>query len=166
MTELLSLQYVLTGEVKVEKNKGILTSSPLGSCVAVVAYDKLLKVAGIAHVMLPGKSNNDVVNNKYAVDAVESLLMKFTELGSDIENVNICLVGGANVLKKEKETIHIDVVNSVLEVVKEKNLNIAKKSLGGLKRRSVSINIEIGVSNFSIGDEDDNILCDFNVVNR
>jgi len=49
-------QLIATGHLAAGSQNGIISTSPLGSCVAVVAYDKTLKTGGIVHTMLPGKS--------------------------------------------------------------------------------------------------------------
>jgi len=49
-------QLVATGQLATGSGTGVIRSTPLGSCVAVIAYDKTSKTGGIAHIMLPGKS--------------------------------------------------------------------------------------------------------------
>ena len=93
-----------TGCLSAGSKEGVLTSSPLGSCVAVVAYDVTTKIGGLAHIMLPGKSAKGN-NNKYAENAITNLLDKFKNLGVPKTNIEICLVGGANVLRKESDNI-------------------------------------------------------------
>jgi len=40
-------------DLKVAKNPDILTTLGLGSCVGITLYDKIQKIGGLAHVMLP-----------------------------------------------------------------------------------------------------------------
>ncbi|MEE8577340.1 MAG: hypothetical protein V3T31_08800, partial [candidate division Zixibacteria bacterium] len=55
-----------TGEVRVSSEPVILQSIALGSCIALVVYEREMKIGGIAHVMLPGKSPTLKENTKYA----------------------------------------------------------------------------------------------------
>ncbi|NPD48298.1 MULTISPECIES: chemotaxis protein CheD, partial [unclassified Lentimicrobium] len=91
---------VATGCLATGSGDGFIRSTPLGSCVAVVAYDISTKIGGMAHVMLPGKSpkDNKEDENKYAENAITNLLSELSKLGSSKQNIEICLVGGANVL--------------------------------------------------------------------
>ncbi|OQX80823.1 MAG: hypothetical protein B6D64_02750 [Bacteroidetes bacterium 4484_276] len=145
------ISFVSTGCVAVGSIDGILTSSPLGSCVAVVAYDITTKIGGLAHIMLPGKSlkGND---NKYAENAITNLIDELKHLGVPKKNIEICLVGGANVLRKESDNIAGHLIISIFEILKKKKLNVIKASLGGYERRTAKLNLSSGIVNFTVGD--------------
>lgn len=115
-------EYVLSGQIVTGSKDRILTSTPLGSCVAVVAYDAKNKMGGMAHIMLPEKSK-----------------------------IEICLAGGANVLQKQNDTIAKENVNSVINTIRKMNLTLCASSLGGYERRSISINIQTGMVCCTIG---------------
>jgi len=96
-------KFVATGCLATGFGHGVISTSPLGSCVAVFAYNKTSKSGGIAHTMLPGKSPTEdkAKENKYAENAIENLLDELKSLGSNKANIEICLLGGANVLRKK-----------------------------------------------------------------
>ena len=50
-------QYAGIGEMKIAHNPGLLIVTGIGSCIALVLYDKYVKVGGIAHIMLPDSRN-------------------------------------------------------------------------------------------------------------
>ena len=147
-------QYVATGCLATGSLKGIIRTSPLGSCVAVIAYDKTSKTGGIAHIMLPGKSptKNKTEENKYAENAIENLLDALKSLGSKKANIEICLVGGANVLKKENDTIADNLIFSIFEILEQKKLRIKKTSLSGYERRTAKLTLDTGCVTFTLGD--------------
>lgn len=155
---------VSTGCLAVGSQRGLIRTSPLGSCVAVIAYDVATKIGGIAHIMLPGKSlkTNKNEDNKYAENAITNLLNELEMLGAPKYNLKICIVGGANVLKKENDFVGLDVVKSISNYLKKKNLIIEKSSLGGFERRSAKLILESGIVNYTIGDSPEKKLCDFN----
>lgn len=149
--DLHSDKYIATGYLITGSSTGKLTSSPLGSCVAVIAYDKTKKAGGLAHIMLPGKSSkgNDY---KYAEDAITQLIDEIIGLGAVKTNIEICLVGGANVLNRKNDNIGDNLIINIYEILKKENLIIKEKSLAGVERRSASIDLSSGLVSYTIGD--------------
>ena len=82
-------------------------SAAIGSCVVIAAYDAANKVGALAHVMLPGVSPEKKASQRtrYAADAIEEMVNSMVRLGTGKENIEVCLVGGANVLQREDDTI-------------------------------------------------------------
>ena len=152
--------YIQSGEIGFGSKGEQLISSPLGSCVAVMAYDIKLKIGGMAHLMLPGKSlkNNNHDKNKYAFNAINCLLSQLYARGARDSNIEICLTGGANVLKNKNDTISSDVIESVLEIFDKKKLKIRAKSLGGFERRSARLDLNTGIVYFTIGESAEKVL--------
>ena len=156
-------QLVATGCLATGSKNGIIKTSPLGSCVAVIAYDKTTKNGGIAHIMLPGKSptKHKVEENKYAENAIENLLDALKSLGSNKANIEICLVGGANVLKKENDTTADKLIFNIFESLEQKKLSIKKTSLGGYERRTAKLTLDTGCVTFTLGDNSEAELYHF-----
>jgi len=141
-----------TGEVAVASGSGSLRVLALGSCVAVIAYDRAGKRGGLAHVMLPGRSpkRKDENRTRYAEDAIDVLFEKMKGLGVRIEDLEIILIGGANVLGEGD--IPVLVVNSVFGYFKELGIEPVKVELGGTQRRSVLIDTGSGRIIYTKGD--------------
>jgi len=155
--------FVQTGEVKTGTKDAILKSSAIGSCVVVAAYDFKAQIGGFAHIMLPGKAleRENYQKTKYASDAIEDLINKMILLGGKNDNIEVCIIGGANVLKRVDDSISQDNINSIFEILKKKKFKIMAKSVGGIERRSVSLNIETGCLNYTIGDGAKMLLWNF-----
>lgn len=152
---------VQTGQVKAAGGKTILRAIALGSCVAVIIYDAKKKNAAMAHVMLPGRAPSKASSKdktRYAADAIDALLEKMAVLGSEKHDFQVAVVGGANVLKRENDTIARDNVASNLRILREMRLEVVAKSVGGTVRRNVSIDIENGIITYAQGDNCDNEL--------
>ncbi len=141
-----------TGEVRVSSSPGILRALALGSCVAVAAYDRYKKIGGLAHVMLPGKSPSGEGENreKYTEDAIDVLLDSIKEMGTKTQNLEVNLVGGANILGEG--TISEEIMGSVLGYLEKLNIEPKNKRLGGRERRSVSLDIVSGRIFYTEGD--------------
>ncbi len=162
----MNIKYTLTGEVKTGLGDEILKSSALGSCVAVIAYDLKLHVGGMAHIMLHGVApkNTKYDKTRYAFNAMSDLLSKMDVLGAKIENIEFCVVGGANVLKRENDTIAKNNVTGVLELLKKYKINA--KSVGGTQRMSATLYVKTGKLHYTIGDGAEIILWDFLNINE
>lgn len=151
---------VSTGEVKAAKANTILNSPAIGSCVVIAAYDAKEMVGAMAHVMLPGTSPEKTSSprNRYAAHAIEEMITMMTGLGTDRKNIEVCLVGGANVLKRGDYSICRDNIDSITEFLTKQNIEIKAKSLGGTERMSVSLDVGNGNVYHSIGDGIDTLL--------
>lgn len=158
-----TIKYVPSGQIITGSMDETITSSPLGSCVAVVAYDTKHKTGGMAHVMLPGRSlrENRHDKNKYVSNGINNLLSKLYEAGAQNSNIEICLIGGANVLRNEDDFIAEALVISVLEAIGEKKLKICASSLGGFERRCAMLNVKTGTVCYTIGGSANKVLWEF-----
>jgi len=158
------ITYVASGEVAVSTKNEWLVSTPLGSCVAVVAYDATTKIGGMAHIMLPGKSYSMKASNnrfRFAFDAIEHLFDGLLQKGVAPKNTAVCLVGGANVLKKKNDDIALQVANSVLAFIVKKQLLVQAVALGGYERYTVSLDTDAGMVYYTVGDSPEMVLCNF-----
>ena len=146
---------VQIGKVRADRGKVILKSKAIGSCIAIVAYDAVKNVGALAHVMLPGSApgGTDVDESmKYAADAIDEIVRRMSRLGSRNGDIEVSLVGGGNVLRRERDTICRDNIDSTRELLRKKQLKIRAQAVGGTDRRSVSLDIERGIISYT---EDD-----------
>ncbi|MFA5119377.1 MAG: chemotaxis protein CheD [Candidatus Omnitrophota bacterium] len=144
---------VQTGEVKVGRRRVILESRAIGSCIAVIAFDALNMIGGLAHIMLPGKPAFDYVSkkSKYAAHALDELIFRMGKLGTRKDNIETCLLGAGNVLERTDDTICSANINSVTTLLREHAIRIQAQSLGGTQRRSVSFDVGSGNVFYSQG---------------
>jgi len=74
-----------------------LTTLGLGSCVGIVLYDPIKKIAGLVHVMLPDSTK--ILNNenkaKFADTGIDALIKRMLELGADRRVLFSKITGGA-----------------------------------------------------------------------
>lgn len=149
---------VNTGQVKLSTDK-TLRSLAIGSCVVVAAYDSKLKTGALAHIMLPNKAPDKATEKtKYAADAIDDMLEKLYDAGVQKEDIEVCLVGGGNVLKKDDDTVCAENIKSTTQILKEKNLLIRASALGGTKRKSIFLEIETGCVFYAKGDHAEQLL--------
>jgi chemotaxis protein CheD len=155
--------YAHTGEVKEGYSNVVLKSGAVGSCIVIVAYNEEFKIGTMAHILLPGKApeRRNIVSTRYAHNAVHELLKVFLDKKIQLNDIDICIVGGANVLNRSNDEICKLNVNSVHELLKESGIKVAARSLGGTLRRSVSLDIETGRLYLSVGDQEEKIFLTF-----
>lgn len=152
---------VSTGEVKAGNKDCILKSSAIGSCIVVAAWDPLASVGALAHVMLPGSApaGRDSENEtKYAVQAIAKMLKLVHELGAVTERLQICLVGGGNVLKRDDDRICRDNLLSIESILRHLNLPVREQAVGGTVRRSAWLEIQTGAFFYTEGNSEDRLL--------
>ena len=151
---------VYTGEVKAGGENTILKSNAIGSCVVIAAYDASKKVGALAHVMLPGAApeGKTFQRTRFAADSIEEMINRMTHLGAHKDGIEVCLVGGGNVLKRENDTICQDNITSIIELLNEKQIKIRGKAVGGIDRRSVSLNVENGSLYYTEGNAKKKLL--------
>jgi chemotaxis protein CheD len=77
---------------------GLITTVGLGSCVAIVLYDSVARVGGLAHVLLPDQAmSRDRTNPaKFPATAVPLLLEHMQKLGAIPGRVRAKIAGGAS----------------------------------------------------------------------
>lgn len=123
----------------------------LGSCIGISIYDKELKIAGLAHIMLPDSTQFKVVSNpfKFADLAIPILLQKMLEKGSIKRNLIAKIVGGASMFNFSDAKIISDIGKRNVESVKDvlnnrEGIKIVAEETGGKKGRTMIVDPENG----------------------
>ena len=154
------MQYVNTGEVSTAGINTELNSGAIGSCVTITAYNAEKKVGSMAHVMLPGAcpAKNQMYATRYASNAIEEMFSQLKSVEVNKDNIEVCVIGGANVLKRENDTIGTDNLDSVENLLRENQIEIKAKAIGGFERRTVLFDIEKGCIYYTEGNSKQKIL--------
>lgn len=89
---------VRVADLQVAGADEVLITVGLGSCVAIVLYDAVVRVGGMAHVLLPspGLSRDDANRAKFPQTAVPRLLELMSQCGASPRRLTGRLVGGAS----------------------------------------------------------------------
>ncbi|MFC1461978.1 ATP-binding protein [Verrucomicrobiota bacterium] len=149
-----------TGEVAAGSGEVVLLSSAIGSCVVIAAYDSVKRTGALAHVMLPGKSPKpaDAGRTRYAADAIEAMRRKMVALGSGWDDIEVCVVGGGNILQRPGDTVCRDNIQSVLGLLTATGFRIVAKAVGGTEGRNVSFDIGRGTVLYTEGRRQEQVL--------
>lgn len=73
----------------------------LGSCIGVAVYDRVAKVGGMAHVILPDSKEGSGDPGKFADTAVDLLVENLVAEGAEKKRVAAKMVGGATMFGDE-----------------------------------------------------------------
>lgn len=99
----------------------------LGSCVGIVLYDPVSKIAGLAHIMLPDSTKimNNANKYKFADTAIDMLIRDMVKVGAKRHNLVAKIAGGAQMFNFGN--------NSELMCIGERNVEATKEKLAKLR---------------------------------
>ena len=90
---------VIGGEFAVGKDEDdVAFKTLLGSCVALMFYDKDKKIKGMNHFLLP-KTENTIDDMKYGLYSVEAMLNEMYKMGCKKQNMIAKISGGAEIMQ-------------------------------------------------------------------
>lgn len=132
---------------KIAVTPDILITYALGSCVGICLYDKMKRIAGLAHILLPESSKiNDNQNiYKFADTAIPELVRQMESKGCVRGWITAKIAGGANMFKVEGKSIGEKNVESVKRELQRLNIRIIAEDTGGNYGRTVEFNPENGI---------------------
>ncbi|MDE1831972.1 MAG: chemotaxis protein CheD [Thaumarchaeota archaeon] len=125
----------------------------VGSCVAICLFDLVSKVAGMAHIILPKKSDgmqftgkNDI--GKYADEALSYMVDNMIHKGADPKRIKAKMAGGATIFAHESETNLFNVgpknIAFLKEILEENNIPLVSEDTGENFGRWVRFNLRSG----------------------
>lgn len=129
----------------VAKHPVVLTSLGLGSCIGLVIYDDIAKVAGMSHIMLPNNHEGKDVKKlgKYADTAVPKLIEDLIALGALKSRLKAKMAGGAQMFsvpgKNSASFLAIGERNieTTKKMLEQYGIPLVASDVGGNKGRSV-----------------------------
>ncbi|GAA3406607.1 chemotaxis protein CheD [Paenibacillus hodogayensis] len=139
-------------DLNVASVTGILKTTGLGSCVGVTLYDPKVKVAGMAHVMLP---SSDIAKEgnlniaKYADTAIPELVRRMNRLGAANARLVAKLAGGAQMFafQTTSDTMRIGPrnVESCKVQLRLLSIPVLAEDTGGNHGRTIEFHSESGI---------------------
>lgn len=116
-----------------------ITTLGLGSCVGIVLYDPVKRIAGMVHIMLPDSTK--IINNenkaKFADTGIDLLIRRMMEIGADRRQLIAKIAGGAQMFAFSN--------NSDMMRIGERNVEATKIKLAAL---GISIRAEDTGANY------------------
>ncbi|ASR47943.1 MULTISPECIES: chemotaxis protein CheD [Paenibacillus] len=154
MIEEKSIIKVGMADLNVTSNPNSIRTTGLGSCVGLTLYDPHLKLAGMAHVMLP---SSDIAREgqlniaKYADTALPELFERMLKLGAERRRLIAKMAGGAQMFAfaGSGDTMRIGPrnVESCKEMLVDLGIPLIAEDTGGNYGRTIELDCETGVLN-------------------
>lgn len=137
-------------DINVVSPPDTITTIGLGSCVGIAIRDKVLKIGGLVHVMLPDssavKSNGNLA--KFADTGVPELVRMLEEKGCKRSRMEAKIAGGAQMFafqnKSEMLGIGVRNVEFSKEALKKLGIPLISEDCGENYGRTVTYNPETG----------------------
>ncbi len=142
-----SVVTVGVGDMKIAQSPKVIKTS-LGSCVGVVLYDKVQKVGGMLHLMLPKCNNRDGKPSKYADTGIPILLDLMINRAKAKKHVLTAKIfGGAKMFSVSSDIFDIGRSNimETKEILDRHNIRIVASRLGGTKGHQIILDTETGI---------------------
>jgi len=127
----------------------ILVTYALGSCVAVMIYDPVVKVGGLLHFMLPDSSLDSKKAEEnpfmFADTGVKRLFLSAYELGASKKRIITKIAGGASILD-DSDFFRIGErnVTALRRIFWRNNVIVEAEDTGGSLNRTVRLSIADG----------------------
>ncbi len=136
-------------DAKVAKDGDSLRTLGLGSCVGITLYDDILKIGGMAHIMLPVSNVDKEVNlAKFADTGVPYLLEMVLGMGAARARLKAKMAGGAQMFANAHglEVIRVGPRNieAVQEMLKKLHIPIIASAVGGNFGRTIELDCQTG----------------------
>jgi chemotaxis protein CheD len=138
------------GDCKVSRDlSDVLITHALGSCIAVLLYDPVAKVAGLLHYMLPesgmdaGRSGHSPF--LFADTGIPLLIQNACQLGAAKSRMVVMAAGGAQMLDPSG-TFNIGQRNhqAMRKAFWKAGVIVQKEEIGGTSSRTVRIDVATG----------------------
>jgi len=129
-------------------NSSIITYS-LGSCIGVAIWDRVARVGGLLHFMLPESSLDSEKARKnpymFADTGIPHLFKASYQMGAKKQRMKVVVVGGAQVLD-QKGFFNIGKRNdmAVRKIFHRNNVIIDYKDVGGNVNRTLKLDVKTG----------------------
>lgn len=125
-------------------DKPLLVTTVLGSCIAVCLMDKVNKVFGINHFMLPYWNGEGLASAKYGNIANEKLLAEMLRMGASRKQLEAKVFGGAN---QANFTMNIGARNTemAMKFLNDEQIPVVAESTQGHLGRKVIFDTSNGV---------------------
>lgn len=135
------------GEIAVARDQGTLRTL-LGSCIGLAMYDRRLKVAALAHIVLPESRGNTNLPGKFADTAVPEVIRRLEALArGEPLRLSAKIAGGANMFGNAGRAMPIGEQNiaAVEHLLDQQRIAVVGRAVGGMQGRRMTLDVATGV---------------------
>jgi chemotaxis protein CheD len=124
-------------------------STLLGSCVAVMLYDNVMRIKGMNHFLLPSSCARGE-SCRFGLYAMEAMLNEMYKLGCNKKNISAKIAGGATILRNFSESIGEKNVMFARTFCRSENIRVVAESVLGNNGRVVMLDNEFNTMTRSV----------------
>lgn len=139
------------GHMALGRRQGILSTRSLGSCVAIVIYDRIERAGGMAHCFLPTRPNGRGTTigaspGRYVDTAVPAMVSRLLRKGAHKTSLEARLVGGAAMFRGLGHQLEVGARNTEAahRILTENGIKIGAVDIGGHMSRTVWLDLATG----------------------
>lgn len=137
-------------DMKMTKDKGMLVTYALGSCIGICLYDPLIKLGAMIHIMLPINMEAGRKNTmKYVDTGLRETLRQMEAKGASRSRITAKIAGGArmfevsggslgNIGQRNIESVHMN--------LKKEGIRLLKEDVGGSSARTLLFDVSNGMA--------------------
>jgi len=129
-----------------------LRTTGLGSCVGIVLFDKIHRIGGLAHIMLPSSEMvkiGEINKAKYADTAIPLMVDMMVSLGANKSLLVAKLAGGAQMFQFQTQNEMMRIgprnVTASKEALAKLNIPIIAEDVGENYGRTIELDTETGI---------------------
>jgi len=129
-----------------------LSTSGIGSCIAVCLWSQATKIGGLAHVMLPkrpeGLANLTECDLRYSDVSIHLMVRELESRGVAKSGLIAKIVGGASMfpgLQARSQQMGQKNIEAVKQILEELKIPLSASEIGGTAGRAVSFDIANGI---------------------
>jgi chemotaxis protein CheD len=139
---------VKIADLAAQRNEGLLITVGLGSCVGIALYDPVVKVGGLAHILLADSTmfRNQTNPAKFADTAIPMLMEDMAGLGAKRSRLKAKIAGGSQLFSFENRVLSVGEKNihAVRNVLASLHVPIVGEDVGGSVGRTVKLFVADG----------------------
>lgn len=137
-------------DMKMAKERGMLVTYALGSCIGICLYDAKIKLGAMVHIMLPINMETGRTHTmKYADTGIRETLRLMEAKGALRSRITAKIAGGAkmfsvsgggalgNIGQRNIESVHL--------CLKRENIRILNEDVGGSSARTLLFDVSNGM---------------------
>ena len=140
--------YLLPGDLFVSIEPCQITTI-LGSCVSICLWDKIRRVGGMNHFLLPTSRESGQTSSRFADVATGALLEALRASGCRTQNLASKIFGGSAILRTEKDyatSLGAKNVVAALRLMEQASIPVVEQETGGFQGRKIVFNTDDGVA--------------------
>ena len=129
-----------------------LRTTGLGSCVGIILYDRIHRIGGLAHIMLPSSEMvkiGEVNKAKYADTAIPLMIDMMVSIGAKKSLLVAKLAGGAQMFQFQTQNEMMRIgprnVTATKEILKTLDIPILAEDVGENYGRTIELDTETGI---------------------